>query len=103
MTLSQDFGYWLLCISQLLTTVAKYLKQSAYKEEGFILPHGFRVTNSMVLGPIALGLWLYVMVGTCNGEGCGGQRERQEGTAFQHPFQRHILQRPNFFHVGPTS
>lgn len=54
--MTQDFGYWLLGINQLLVTVAKHLKQSAYKEEGFILPQSYQ---HMVLGPVGLGLWLY--------------------------------------------
>jgi hypothetical protein len=40
-------------VNQLSVTVAKYQKQSTYKEERFILAHSFRGFSPWLIGPTA--------------------------------------------------
>jgi hypothetical protein len=44
------------CVNQLLVTLTKYLRGPSYKEEIFILAHGFGGFSPWSAGPIAFGL-----------------------------------------------
>jgi hypothetical protein len=81
-----------LCVTQLCIGVTKYLMQSTYKEERFILTEVSEVSVHGLLTTLLLGLWRpnTSWRGVCGGakqliSWHFGDRERQEGLGSQYP------------------